>query len=635
MHHAAAAMPYRAPTLRVPAVSRSRRWTFGVAAVLAVATLAIVAVRRKHATATAASTPVTRVQRLPWPGAAHAWTVHRTDDGVRQIIYGPLRVSAAADQAITVANVRFEASIIAAVPVATGWVFVTADGAVAASEGFLETPRPIGRFPCAFKVARDSVGRAVAIGEDGSLWSTDGSAALVHSRTPGEVRAATFMDGSHGAAVMRDGRVLLTADAGQSWSRYTLPDDVAWGVAPNEGGVAIETTRGREVFRWEGVGAPGQPGVSRPLRTLAPRDEENRLRSLINGRYERFEPAGNIARCAAATVSAETTTAESQRRYVCRAGRPLRPITLLPLAFQRSVDASDLLSGTESGPVRGRFWRTRPDTTGETFVRVTWMGVDEGGPFHGATSPSGRGLAVHWPLEQRGPLRVEAISRRGVLVSTHDQPTDPVLAWGTPARAFVRVLDPFVGQAPSGMKSFSVALPDGGVLAVFASPLFEAARETWSTRYAERSPQVGAAIALDATGTVLARRGFIGDDPNLMMIARAGEAVGPVVRDHSEPPRWRMLPVDGRDAPALPSLRWENIAACGPQAGTGPTLAVAYPPISLDRPDADREPMVVSRADLEVSDGSLCVRALSLAGRRLTARPGDRFDGPMLCEPAP
>ena len=635
MHHAASAMPYRAPTLRVPAVPRSRRWSFGVASVLAVATLAIVAVRRRPAPTTAAATPITRVRRLPWPGAAHAWTLHRTDDGARQIIYGPLRFGVAADGAIAVASVRFEASIIAAVPVATGWVFVTADGAVAASEGFLGAPRPLGRFPCAFKVARDSVGRAVAIGEDGSLWSTDGSGALVHSRTPGEVRAATFMDGSHGAAVLRDGRVVLTADAGQSWSRYALLDDVAWGVAPDEGGVAIETTRGREVFRWEGAGAPGRPGVSRPPRALAPRDEENRLRSFINARYEIFQTAGNIARCAAATVSAEPATAETQRRYVCRADRPLRPITLLPLAFQRTVDASDLLTGTESGPVRGRFWRTRPDTTGETFVRVTWMGVDEGGPFHGATSPSGRGLAVHWPLEQRGPLRVEAISRRGVLVSTHDQPTDPVLAWGTPERPFVRVGDPFVGQAPSGLKSFSVASPDGGVLAVFASPLFEASRETWSTGYAERGPQVGAALALDAIGTVRARRGFIGDDPNLMMIARVGDAVGPVVRDHSEPPRWRLLPVDGRDAPALPSIRWENIAACGPRAGTGPTLAVAYPPISLDRPGADRGPTVVSRADLEVLDGSVCVRALSLAGRRLTARPGDRFDGPMHCERAP
>ncbi|MDO9018628.1 MAG: hypothetical protein Q7V43_17045 [Myxococcales bacterium] len=620
----------------MPPTPRRRRWALAVAAAaLSAGVVGGVFLRRRAASAPAAGAPVTAPERLSWPTQARAWTVHRDADGGRRVVFGPLRFSVSAGGGASVAAVRFEATIIASVPVASGWVFVTADGGVAASEDFLGAPRALGRFPCAFKVARDSVGRAVVLGEDGSLWTTDGTAPLARSRLPAEARAATFMDGSHGAAVLRDGRVMLTADAGQRWDFFALDRDVAWGVSPELGGVAIETTRGREVFRWEGAGAPGHPHQSRPPRAQEPRDAESRLRPFINGRYEIFQPAGNLARCAASTAPAEPRAPEAPRRYVCHASRALRPVSVLPLPWQPNVDATDLLSGTESGPVRARLWRRRPDVTGETFVRLTWMGVDEGGVFHGVTAPSGRGLGVHWPIQQRGPLRVEAVSRRGALVLTHDRPSEPVLAWGTAARDFVRVRDPFVEQAPAGMRSLASGSREGGVVVVFAAPLFEGAREAWSTAYAERGPQVGAALRVDASGAVIERRGFIGDDPNVMMLARSGASEGPVVRDLAEPPRWRMLPLDGVGAPGLPAVRWDAIAACGAARADELALTVAYPPIALDRPEGDRESLVVSRAELEGSAaGGLCVRAISLGGRRLRAAPGDRFEGALRCEPA-
>ncbi len=629
-------MPYRVPNLTVPSSPRRRRWAIAAtAAALSAGALGGIVVRRRATSAPARGAPVTALVTLPWPAQGHAWAVHREADGGRRVVFGPLRFGVSGDGGVVVAAVRFEAAIIASVPVASGWVFVTADGAVAGSGDFLAAPRALGRFPCAFKAARDSVGRAVVLGEDGSLWTTDGSAPLARSRLPAEARAATFMDGSHGAAVLRDGRVMLTADAGQRWDFFALDRDVAWGVSPELGGVAIETTRGREVFRWEGAGAPGRPDQSRPPRAQEPRAVENRLRSFINGRYELFHPSGNLARCLASTTPAEPRAPEAPRRYVCHAGRALRPVSVLPLPWQPGVDATDLLSGTESGPVRARLWRRRPDVTGETFVRLTWMGVDEGGVFHGVTAPSGGGLGVHWPIEQRGPLRVEAVSRRGALVLTHDRPSEPVLAWGTDARDFVRVRDPFVEQAPAGMRSLASGSQDGGVVVVFAAPLFEGAREAWSTAYAERGPQVGAALRVDARGAVIARRGFIGDDPNVMMLARSGASEGPVVRDLAEPPRWRMLPLDGAGAPGLPPVQWDRIAACDPARADELALTVAYPPIALEHPDGDRESLVVSRAELVGSaSAGLCVRAVSIGGRRLRAAPGDRFEGALRCAPA-
>ncbi len=628
-------MPYRAPTLTTPPSPRGRRTALGLGVLAAVAGLGVVAMRLVRVA------PPTRVEAVrapaapPWPTQARAWEVHRESDGARQILFGPLRFHETAAHAVEVAPVRFEASLVAAVPVTIGWVFVAADGTVAASGGFLDAPRPLGRFPCDFKVPRDSVGRAVVLGEDGSLWTTTGAGPLSHSALPGPARAATFMDSLHGAAVLRDGRVMLTADGAQHWDPHPIATDVAWNVSPERGGIAIDTTGGRQVYRWDTAAAPGSPDAARPQRTQVTREAEGRLRPFINGRYETFQASGTVARCAPSGVGPEPSLATEPRRYSCRSDRPLRSPTLLPLAYQRNVDATDLLTGTESGPVRGRFWRTRPDRTGETLVRMSWLGVDELGPFHGVTHPSGRGLGVRWPIEQRGPLRVEASSRRGVLVQTHDAAGVPVLAWGTSSRPFVRVRDAFVEQSPAGLKSFFVTSADGGVVVVFSSPLFEAGREAWSTRYAERGPQVGVALSLDLEGAVRARRGFLGDDPGLMMIGREGSSIGPVVRDNSEPPRWRMLPFDDGKSPPLPSMRWEHIAACASGRAEGPTLSMAYPPIALERAGVDHESAVVSRAELEVlPEGAVCVRTISLSGRRLTALPGDRFGGALRCEPA-
>ncbi len=628
-------MPYRAPQLSHAPTERPRRWVGATVAAVALAGVGLVGVLSLRR-AEPAAVPVPREEPPPWPSQARARTAHRDADGTQQVLFGLLRFTVTRSGQVAVAPARFDATVIAAVPVTTGWVFVAADGSVAASETFLGSPRAVGRFPCAFRVARDSIGRAVLIGEDGSLWTTDGSSnGLTRHRLPAEVRAATFVDATHGAAVLRDGRVMLTDSAGQRWEGFDIGRDVAWAVVPGVGGVTFETTGGSKSHRW-GLGARTAVEVDQRVgQAPLPREVEDRLRAFINRPYERFEAAGSAARCQHAGAAQEEPAREEPRRYVCRSEQPVAPLTALPMLRRRNVEARDLVAGTEAGPVRTMFWRPRGGAAQETLVRVGWRGADELGSFTGATSPSGLGLGLRSLVSDRGgPLTVSAFTRRGALVLLRDGGT-PTLAWGTPERPFVQVHDDFVEQDLPGMRSFFVASPDGGVTTVWSRPLYDAATETWSRGYVARHQQVGVALVIDVQGAVRERRGFVSDDVALQMIARTTGSVGPVLHGAGEPPRWGLLPVEGGDAKGLPSVRWADIAACDAPGVPGAAMDVPYPPIGLDGWTAPGEVGAVSRAELELTaDGRVCTRAVSIAGRRLTATAGDTFEGAMRCQPA-
>lgn len=617
-------MPYRSSDLRADAPAKRPRWVAaGLLATLTVASATAAVFARRPASAP--PTPAPRPEAPPWPSQARAWTVHRDADGTRQVIFGPLRFTVTAGGVATASGTRFEAALVAAVPVTSGWVFVSADGAVATSERFLGEPRAVGRFPCAFRVARDSVGRAVFVDGDGGLWTTDGgNAGLVPHRLPGDVRAATFIDADHGAAVLRDGRVMLTANAGQHWERLDLERDVAWDVTPGVDGVSLATTGGVETYRWTLGPQLGAPVTARPGRVLLDRSEEDRLRPFINVRDTLFVADGPAARCRAATAPAARR--DPIVLYDCTADRPLGPLTTLPLLRPRNADAGDLLTGTEAGPVRALFWRPRPDRLRETRVRVGWRGADDRGPVQGSTHASGLGLGVHMDVHDRGPLTVAAFTRRGALVLTREGDA-PVLAWGSAARPFVRVRDAFVEQSPPGLRSFFLAAPDEGATVAWSRPLYDDAPETWSRSWVTRPSQVGVVLDLDPQGAVRARQGYTGEDDAPPVMARGRGAVGPVSREPGEPPRWRMVPTDGTEPKMLPAPLWSEVRPCdGPVAGDV-VMSVAYPPIGFG---AGQPAGVgtVSRAELAVqADGRLCVRAILLAGRRLVASSGDRFEG--------
>ncbi len=626
-------MPYRAPQLSHAPTERPRRWVGAAIATVSVAAIvggSVLVVR----SAEPAVTQVRRPDPPAWPSQAHAWEVHRGEGNTRQVLFGLLRFTIG-PRGISVATTHFDDTLIAAVPVTRGWVFVSADGTVASSETFLGAPRPVGRITGAFSVARVSVGRAVILGEDGSLWTTDGDGnGLVRHRLPADVRDATFVDATHGVAVLRDGRAMITDTAGQRWEQFHRGIDVVWAVSPGTGGVFLEGTNGPWTYRH---GSTVGEVVRRPDRTQLSRAEEDQLRPFINRRYERFEGAGPMVRVRRPGGTPEPAPREEPRRYTCRSESQVVPLTALPMLRRRNVDARDIVMGTDAGPVRAMFWRTRSSASPalQTLVRVSWRGADAQGPFSATTSPSGAGLAMQTVVDARGgPLTVSAFTRRGALVLMREG-GPPVLAWGTPGRPFVRVHDAFVEQYAVPPRSLFQTSPDGGVTVTWSRPLHDSAAETWSRGYIGREQQVGVVMVIDPTGVVRARRGFMSDDVSLQMIARVDGSVGPVVHDTGEPSRWRFIPVDGGDPKGLPPMRWSDIAACdGPSAG-GATMTVAYPPIGLVGWTSPGEMGAVSRAELELTtDGRVCTRAVSVAGHRLTATAGDGFEGAMRCRAA-
>jgi len=170
------------------------------------------------------------------------------------------------------------------------------------------------------------------------------------------------------------------------------------------------------------------------------------------------------------------------------------------------------------------------------------------------------------------------------------------------------------------------------VTVVWSRSLYDAAPETWSRGYVAHHQQVGVALVIDPRGAVGDRRGFASDDPTRQVIARTDGAIGPVVQDTADPQRWRLIPVDATEPKLLPTIRWVDVAACDAPGVPGATLAVAYPPIGLDGWTSPGEVGAVSRAELELTaDGRVCMRAVSVAGRRLTATAGDGFEGAMRC----
>lgn len=80
---------------------------------------------------TAAPTPI------EVPSNASGWIVRDLPGSPREVVLGPRRFRESSAGAIAVAVERFEGNIVAAVPVAAGWVFIDDRGTVARSESFV------------------------------------------------------------------------------------------------------------------------------------------------------------------------------------------------------------------------------------------------------------------------------------------------------------------------------------------------------------------------------------------------------------------------------------------------------------------------------------------------------------------
>lgn len=152
-----------------------------------------------------------------------------------------------------------------------GWAFVALDGLVASAETFTGPLRRLGdvvpppslrgctRSPLRGALSR---GRVAVIAEDGGLWLSDGSQALVRAgNLPGPAGSAIFLDALHGAVTMVSGALLYTRDGAETWQAVDLSGEVAAGVVLDRGRIVVATSRGVQSLDAQGRLAPAAQPV--------------------------------------------------------------------------------------------------------------------------------------------------------------------------------------------------------------------------------------------------------------------------------------------------------------------------------------------------------------------------------------
>jgi hypothetical protein len=128
--------------------------------------------------------------------------------------YGSLRVTKTNGQ-WQVATDRFASRIVLATHVNNGWVFVSADGAVAQSDEFLGALHRIGNITQSLTRQGVSRGQAAVCDDAGTLWMTDGTVPIHpvgNIPNNGRVRAVTFVNAQFGAIIINEGSFYTTHD---------------------------------------------------------------------------------------------------------------------------------------------------------------------------------------------------------------------------------------------------------------------------------------------------------------------------------------------------------------------------------------------------------------------------------------
>ena len=202
------------------------------------------------------------------------------------VVDGSLRATVVGDR-VTWSRDRPADEIVSAVPLAHGWLFVTAEAQLLGADSFLGPLRRLGQMDWDRSLVRDNKGlmahgRAVFIRSDGETFSSDGSAPFapvlgVPERLPSSI---AFMDASHGAAVTASGQLVRSDDGGASWQPVALDGDGAFGVGiATDGRIWVDTSRGRLVMGSDGGLAPG--GDAQP-EALVREEFGPRLHAMLN-----------------------------------------------------------------------------------------------------------------------------------------------------------------------------------------------------------------------------------------------------------------------------------------------------------------------------------------------------------------
>ena len=140
------------------------------------------------------------------------------DASTRYALQGSIRLTLTGDHAEAAAD-GFAYRIVAIAHVASGWLFVSADGTLARSDTFVGPLRRVADVDAPWDHAPTIADGRLALVQHGTLYTTDGSTPLqpVTALTPGLVLDAIFLDATTGMAVMADHRLLRTRDAGATW----------------------------------------------------------------------------------------------------------------------------------------------------------------------------------------------------------------------------------------------------------------------------------------------------------------------------------------------------------------------------------------------------------------------------------
>ncbi len=557
------------------------------------------------------------------PPGDDAWTAGREPDGTVHVVFGPMRLDARGAR-LTAADDRPGRDILAAVPVARGWVFATGDGTVTRAETFTGPLRVLGTLPCGVVVERETAGRLVARDDGGAWWTTDGQQAPERLPLPMPAMAVAFLDRHRGVAVLEGGSVVRTADDGRTWDATDLGSEAAWDVTATPTGLRIATTGGMQIVRADGVLTPAE-------------DVTPARREIWEGDYVALRLAARVhatkvhgPACVDALLRDEAPSrVQAHARFFCEAGVAVRAPLALPGHPLRQMYA-----GSVTGVARAAV-----DLTHRT-VSVAWRGRDADGPYSGV---------VHGRPYTAAP---------GAVIAQGALPSSVWLIGATRAGAMV---------VRTGEPSSWLWVPTGGDLrrvpALWGSGNFAelttAPTRDWGMAIAAQTQGTGAATNRpEATAfstawrgtsnvqfTVMEVRGFDGTRRARRALAHSvsvpieglawyHDTWGLALDSPADPGIPQFYPAGGGGPMDLPRLPAHDLHACSRAMPAGSAVLVQPFDVSLfEGPARPRAEDYVSRvtATVELTTEGACVRGVrgsrGNAAVYLEAAAGDRLVG--------
>lgn len=173
--------------------------------------------------------------------------VERTDQ-VERYVLGSLRLELR-DKTLVWGQDRPLTFLAGAVRVDSGWVFVSSDGVFFSAANFLAPLKRLGQVDARIRLPKAN-GRAIAIDESGTLWTTTGAKgpAKVKALAEFTVLDAAFADANVGFALVAPGKTLYTDNGGKSWVELDLGDNGAFGLGLDRQRLMLEALDGRLVL---------------------------------------------------------------------------------------------------------------------------------------------------------------------------------------------------------------------------------------------------------------------------------------------------------------------------------------------------------------------------------------------------